>query len=268
MNEKMRSSVMGLLLGQFSSPLPMAQKEPVAYLYNGVVLPKLPEWDKETYPYAVIGVDHDFGFRRLVLSVSDKKSKYWGLFGTYYDDDVSRLVYIIRDTEFDQKTDYNTKSSFTLEALWTNHDIVDDDSGEIIMPASEPVQDYTSIPYCYYNENKMPALPELDMVIRPYAIIIHKSGEFEVQHLVISGTPFRVGVGTKGNVYFAADSNAYAVFSNWGSKWEELGSYASTDNIIWDGAIWSSHDIIDTDGLLGEVGSVYFAGSEPIPIYE
>ena len=43
MTEKMRSSVMGLILGQFSSPLPMAQKEPVAYLYNGVRLPKLPE---------------------------------------------------------------------------------------------------------------------------------------------------------------------------------------------------------------------------------
>lgn len=54
MNEKMRSCVMGLILRQFSSPLPMAQKEPVAYLYNGVRLPKLPEWDRETYPYAAI----------------------------------------------------------------------------------------------------------------------------------------------------------------------------------------------------------------------
>lgn len=30
------------------------QKEPVAYLYNGVRLPALPEWDKEAYPYAYI----------------------------------------------------------------------------------------------------------------------------------------------------------------------------------------------------------------------
>ena len=54
MNEKMRSSVMGLILGQFSSPLPEVQKEPVAYLYNGVRLPALPEWDREKYPFAVI----------------------------------------------------------------------------------------------------------------------------------------------------------------------------------------------------------------------
>ena len=56
MNGKMRSSVMGLILGQFSSPLPEVKKEPVAYLYNGVRLPKLPEWDREKYPYAVITV--------------------------------------------------------------------------------------------------------------------------------------------------------------------------------------------------------------------
>ena len=55
MNSKMRSSVMGLILGQFSSPLPMAQKEPVAYLYNGVRLPALPEWDREKYPYSYVG---------------------------------------------------------------------------------------------------------------------------------------------------------------------------------------------------------------------
>lgn len=29
-------------------------RQPVAYLYNGVRLPKLPEWDKEAYPYAII----------------------------------------------------------------------------------------------------------------------------------------------------------------------------------------------------------------------
>ena len=56
MTEKMRSSVMGLILSLFSSPLPEVQKQPVAYLYNGVRLPKLPEWDRETYPYATISV--------------------------------------------------------------------------------------------------------------------------------------------------------------------------------------------------------------------
>ena len=34
--------------------LAQKEKEPVAYLYNGVRLPKLPEWDRGEYPYAHI----------------------------------------------------------------------------------------------------------------------------------------------------------------------------------------------------------------------
>lgn len=50
-----KSFLTGLSLGLTGMPLPFAQREPVAYLYNGVRLPKLPEWDKTAYPYAVIG---------------------------------------------------------------------------------------------------------------------------------------------------------------------------------------------------------------------
>lgn len=55
MTDKMRSYVKGLMLGICGKPLPFStKKEPVAYLYNGVRLPKLPEWDREKYPYAVL----------------------------------------------------------------------------------------------------------------------------------------------------------------------------------------------------------------------
>ena len=42
------------LLGQQIRLNLAAVREPVAYLYNGVRLPKLPEWDKTVYPYAYI----------------------------------------------------------------------------------------------------------------------------------------------------------------------------------------------------------------------
>lgn len=42
------------LLGQQLRRNLMAVREPTMYSYNGVVLPKLPEWDKSKYPYAVI----------------------------------------------------------------------------------------------------------------------------------------------------------------------------------------------------------------------
>ena len=58
MKDKMKSFVKGILLGIVGKPLPISQgKEPVAYLYNGVRLPKLPKWDKAQFPYAVIAYD-------------------------------------------------------------------------------------------------------------------------------------------------------------------------------------------------------------------
>ncbi len=50
----------GLKMGEAAV---MPSKEPIAYLYNGVRLQPLPEWDKETYPYATISQ----GFGRKIL---------------------------------------------------------------------------------------------------------------------------------------------------------------------------------------------------------
>lgn len=51
-----KSWLIGFALGLCGKPPPIAgsRREPVAYLYNGVRLPKLPEYDKSVYPYAVI----------------------------------------------------------------------------------------------------------------------------------------------------------------------------------------------------------------------
>lgn len=42
-----------------SDPIPLASAEPVAAVYGGTKLPVLPEWDKETYPNAMISVTLD-----------------------------------------------------------------------------------------------------------------------------------------------------------------------------------------------------------------
>lgn len=51
------SFTLGYLLAQCGPPLKLPDKQPTAYSYNGVVLPKLPEWDKTVYPYAIIYTD-------------------------------------------------------------------------------------------------------------------------------------------------------------------------------------------------------------------
>lgn len=51
----LKSWLTGFALGLAGKPLPLvAGKPPIAYLYNGVQLPALPKWDRETYPYAII----------------------------------------------------------------------------------------------------------------------------------------------------------------------------------------------------------------------
>ena len=53
-----------------------SKKEPVAYLYNGVRLPKLPEWDTEGYPNAVIfehGLNSDIYVPGFGAWVSEKE---------------------------------------------------------------------------------------------------------------------------------------------------------------------------------------------------
>ena len=55
MTAKMKSFVKGILAGLVGKPLEFApKKEPVTYLYNGVRMPALPNWDKTAYPYAAI----------------------------------------------------------------------------------------------------------------------------------------------------------------------------------------------------------------------
>lgn len=51
-NYNVRSFTDDSLLLSASSPVP--DKDPVAYLYNGIRMPALPEWDREKYPYAFI----------------------------------------------------------------------------------------------------------------------------------------------------------------------------------------------------------------------
>jgi hypothetical protein len=51
------SLTLGWLVGRRIAGQRTKQKTPIAYLYNGVQLPPLPEWDREKYPYAVIVAD-------------------------------------------------------------------------------------------------------------------------------------------------------------------------------------------------------------------
>lgn len=151
MNSNMRSSVMGLLLGQFSSPLPMAQKEPVAYLYNGVQLPDINEvWTDEVkaeYPYAHIV----YYTEQDIYTVRYHKSPI--SYTAYYESTGTPALigsgsYFAYDAKGDGWELYQNKEdvlSITLnksQLVWSSHDILNIDDNSVYLAASDPIPVY------------------------------------------------------------------------------------------------------------------------------
>lgn len=135
----------GYALGLCGKPLPMSQKEPVAYLYNGVRLPKLPEWDRETYPYVAM---LNQVYRVVFIAYSDPMhlvltSSSGGMsVGVKAGETFLQIVYW---TSNDTIPDFEEKS-LTYDYLlgtpdWANYDVQNAD-GTVYLAASEPVPVY------------------------------------------------------------------------------------------------------------------------------
>lgn len=165
MNGKMKSCVKGLLMGICGKPLPlaMAQKEPIAYSYNGVVLPKLPELAKKEYPYAVIAIGNLEGY---VLFLSKNPIKYMTTDGYVWggerddlviDGDFEKYDRLTHEGELEEldywqpalfpdslaiyQGTYDTdKDVYIPGFMWANHEVLE---GDIVRIApSEPVPVY------------------------------------------------------------------------------------------------------------------------------
>ena len=115
------------------------------YLYNGVKLPALPEWDKEMYPYAWLldcGRVSWSNFRVYELYVLGKPSTRdeWGILSlpapwnkydlNVFDDE--------RITEWEVGSPCYIDHHLTAYPIWTNHDILNED-GSLYLAASDPV---------------------------------------------------------------------------------------------------------------------------------
>ena len=151
----LKSFLMGLSLGLSGKPLPISGGEPVAYLYNGVSLPKLPEWDRETYPYVVMDLGVVLG--TITISVYFvKEPKHLCFEHVEYE---IKSIYIEAGETF-QRCTMNGKSYEELAekewnpikevtedngkyvrdycVKWANYDVLDTD-GTVYLAASEPI---------------------------------------------------------------------------------------------------------------------------------
>lgn len=196
------------------------------YLYNGVELPALPEWDKEQYPYAWIrGVECEDGTVTYYLRVSSdaiiyKKTidfetlgyqyVYWQYgTGNIYDGVTTKddeWVLFNGDAALDN---YFNVDNFVFS--WVNHDVINEEDGTVYQAASDPIPvltyDPTAMllgwltgrkvagmrqrkPVAYlYNGVQLPALPEWDRETYPYAAICFIGNGETLSYLFLSSAP-------------------------------------------------------------------------------
>lgn len=113
------------------------ERQPIAYSYNGVILPALPEWDREMYPYAFIG--HNFIMTPILYVASEithgyDDYDYWVAYGVRiatYDGTANAW------TESDGAESYQNVSRID----WANFDVLNED-GSVYLSASEPIPIY------------------------------------------------------------------------------------------------------------------------------
>ena len=143
--------LLGLALGLCGKPLPIYERIPVAYLYNGMRLPKLPEWDKKKYPFAVIikgtsivgAYTELMVYEKIAYRTTEDGRYQVGYMGAY-----ERSLY---SSVYDEWNDFaygNTgeDARFLCDVgsdyiHWTNTDIYYQ-SGEVAYPAIAPVPVY------------------------------------------------------------------------------------------------------------------------------
>ena len=266
------------------------------YLYNGVELPQLPEWDNVAYPYALIYRHIESGNYYLrcgeqafvdrthatVPNIYQSGKSVW------YSNDGSAWKYGDSDVAGD------TISPTYNNIIWTNHNILSTKDSSVYLAASDPIPvtsspapDPTSMlmgwlvgraiagqrgkkaepsePIAYlYNGVQLPKLPEWDKEKYPYAYITASTSP---RRLILTATNKKV-MRTNGTCSVTATNpyDSYAVYELTDGEWVS-GTY--NGSFI---AVWCSEDLYyssvlsdDTDSDLA--GTLYLAASEPVPVY-
>ena len=280
------SFLSGLTMGLCGKGVPELATDMM--LYNGVELPKLPEWGKTAYPYAVLSVfTKDFPgsgvyVGDIELCVCPYPLAFDGknIVQSGAPESPEYLVYEYKpsagDAEFGSGRSYVLNEVVFIDnqdAFWTNTDIINTD-GSVFLAASEPVpiaDTFTKgyllgaelrskrkpVPVAYlYNGVRLPKLPEWDRAAYPYAAISYAetAGVWYLRFLSVlpyfSGTEFYYGDNT-------VELRYYRDIDGWENPTERNPS-----GDISYGIMWASHNICSIDG------SIYLAASDPVPVYE
>lgn len=226
------------------------------YLYNGFTAQKLPERDKETFPYAVIHVnEHGIAF----LFYCAEKPYYTEDGMNYPMDGTEDIdVWMVGNIYQGNWVHNGFLPSKSNIPSWADFDVLNED-GTLYLPATAPIPVSTATTW-KYNGVELPALPEVDWGTYRFALI----------HLRADGAVYL----TVGTTLWMKDSygtispsvSGFAcryICPSDGNEWTEIyfdKEVNGDDDYITSDAIWSNHNILNTDG------TTYLALSTPEPV--
>ena len=196
--------------GEPETPEPEA---PETYLYNGAELPKLPEWDRDAYPYALI-TRREYASticHYLYLSSAPIFYKTGTLLGntTYTPitkEDGSALCYLLdilvssgayidpntgsmvdtwcRYENGDEVFTADSTTVFTYPRFWANYDVLNYESDEVILQASYPINAETGEEVRDYEIGGEPE-PDATLTASDFYKVVNKQW---VKHTAVKST--------------------------------------------------------------------------------
>ena len=242
-------------------------------LYNGAVLPKLPEWDKDAYPYVVIQ-EVKVATNQYRLNVSSKppyaRHSIYGDAHIYFaaPADAEGRHWNLRDGAWGD-TNYTVSilghNDTVSPIIWANYEVKYEDGNSTYLSGSAPIPLTSNERMAaVYGGKKLPVLPEWDKGAYPYAAIAIGLGYYSldlwsVQPVVdIDPDTTPSGYGPNGETTTLTYCECYPSYMD---NWGEFGTmnYTYPTRKV---PFWTNTDLYTTDGEL------WLAKSDPIPIYE
>ena len=243
------------------------------YSYNGTVLPALPDWDKETYPYAVITSLNDSSHSLICFSAP---VYYHDSYFTNYfrsKDVCSSIGFYYEEPYHDEwtsttnyeKTDIAAGENIVtaLTPIWANFEVLNEDN-TVKLTASVPVP--VQLVGYSYNGTKLPELPTWDKTAYPYAYIGYKTMSLGTTtwnryYLYVSTQPFFV----KPSGYTGTKEDGHAVVYMTQldmTLWKDWDAYETNSESLCRDPTWANYDMFNEDGTL------FLSASDPVPVYE